>query len=97
MPDIEDLGLYKERILGLDAEQFFKTDLGHYVLDRSLTESEELTAELKKADPEDSKKIRDLQNRIQTAEKTLIWLHEAIERGREAIQQLETKDELTEE
>ena len=91
--DREERQLYAEAVLGKDAEQFFKTELGQYVLGRSMQDSEEVTAELKVTPPEDTNKVRELQNLIQVCEKTLVWLNEAIIEGRQALEQLELKDE----
>lgn len=91
--DTEERRLYAEAVLGKDAEQFFQTELGQYVLGRSMQESEEVTAELKVTAPEDTNKVRELQNQIQVCEKTLIWLNQAIIEGKQAKAQLELKDE----
>jgi len=91
----EDLS--REYNFGQEAEGFWSSALGKYVIGCSLQESEKATAELKHADPEDVKKIRELQTKIQVAEKSLVWLGEAIQAGRAAKQQFEIEEDMQEE
>ncbi len=81
--------MFAEAVLGEDAQVFWKSELGQWVIARSLKESEDATNKLKQADPEDVKVIRDLQNNIKNAEQALIWINEAIRIGKQAIQELE--------
>jgi len=84
-----DEATFAEAVLGEDAQVFWKSDLGQWVIARSLKESEDATNKLRQADPEDAKVIRDLQNDIKNAEQALIWIDEAIRNGKQAIQELE--------
>jgi hypothetical protein len=81
-----------EILLGDDADIFFQSDLGQYVVSRAQQESEDALAELKQVDPEDAKKIRYLQNRIHISEKALGWLQEMLIAGKQAMETL--RDDL---
>lgn len=84
--------LYKDAILGQDAEQFFTTELGQWVLKKSLAESEKAATELRAVDPENSKAVRELQNEIMIAERCLIWFNNAIRAGKQALEILEERE-----
>lgn len=98
-PDIEQYleHLRREYEFGQHAEGFWSSPLGKYVIGCSLQESEKATAELKNVDPEDPQKVRELQNKIQIAERACQWIGEAIEAGRAAGQQFEIEEDLREE
>jgi hypothetical protein len=81
--------LYAECILGKDAEDFFKTDIGRYVLARSREEVDEAILELKATPAHDVAEIRNLQLTIAKAEGAVEWLNEQIIAGKQALQQLE--------
>lgn len=79
-----------ERIAALElheeARRFFNTQIGKYVLGASDQEVQAALEELKKADPEDAKKIRELQTKIAVAEGAILWMGEAIANGRQVLQ-----------
>ena len=82
--------------IGASAEQFFKTDLGRYLLGVSKQESTEYVNELKDVNPLDTKSIMDLQIKIKSVELAIIWLKEAILAGEQAeyeLKLLETEAE----
>lgn len=91
--DNEDIQRHADAILGEAAHEWWNSDLGKYIIGRSFQETERIRTELGSVDPEDSKKIRELQNAIKIAEKALIWMNEQIETGREALQQLDMEDD----
>jgi hypothetical protein len=86
--DITD-ELYAHAVLGKDAEEFFKSELGRYVLARSQEIVDEATGELKTTPAHNTEKIRELQFSINIAEGTVRWLNEQIAAGKQALQQLE--------
>ena len=88
----EERELYKEAVLGEDAQNFWNTELGQWVVGKSLKESESATEKLREIDPEDSKTIRELQNEIQISERCLVWLNEAIVSGKQALDLLESRE-----
>ena len=81
--------LYAECILGKDAEDFFKSDIGRYVLARSNEKIEEAMGQLKITPADQTAEIRDLQLTIGKAEGAVKWLNEQIVAGIQALQQLE--------
>lgn len=74
-------------LLGDDADQFFKSDLGKYIQARARHEIITAQNDLVKVDPEDSKAIREIQNRIKIARAVPDWLNEAILSGRQELEQ----------
>lgn len=69
---------------GMDVEQFGKSPIGVYLIERANRDAEAATNELKTVDPENPKAIRDLQNKARTAELFLSWLGEAVSAGENA-------------
>lgn len=85
--------LQAEVIIGKDAEQFFKTDLGKYVLGCAQQDIDRATQELMQADPNDAKEIIRLQNQANVAQTAIQWLNDAIIIGRNALVQLESMED----
>jgi len=84
-----DQTLMAEAILGKDAEDFFTSDIGRYVLARAEAEINEAIKLLKKTPPDLTNVIRDLQNVILRAESFKEWLTELIIAGHQAMTQIE--------
>ncbi|THF55923.1 hypothetical protein [Pseudothauera rhizosphaerae] len=72
-----------------EAERFLKTNLGRHLVDRAEAERDAAMAELKEADAENPKYIRELQNRIYRAESFQFWLAELITEGRNALHEMQ--------
>lgn len=87
-PTAEQRELLAEVDLGLQAEAFFRSDIGKYMRGRAEAMSVELTEDLKKVDPENAKAVRDLQNKIWLADNFIEWIGELIIGGRNAEQAL---------
>lgn len=75
-------------IFGESVRQFLRTPIGEYLMSRAKDQAEDALSLLAEADPEDPKKIRDLQNKIRVADSITDWLSEAIRMGDQALQQL---------
>lgn len=73
-----------EAILGRDAEDFVRSELGQYVLGRAKREKEEAQTLLNKTHAWRRKRIQQLQNEIWRAESFEAWLFELIMDGRNA-------------
>ena len=80
-------------MMGHQAEQFIKSELGRYIVARSEAEEQKAKDELATADPEDQKLIREYQNQIYRARSIREWFAELIVDGREAEMQLDTPEE----
>lgn len=78
-----------EAMLGKDAEDFFQSELGRYLLGRIEEEIDEAVLELKVIDSFKKVEIGILQNKIWRAEKFKFWLAELIHAGHQAMTQLE--------
>lgn len=86
MSQAEDIA---EAILGKDAEEFCRSELGQYVIGRSKQEKLEAQEELSKVYPWRRRKIQELQNRVWRAESIQSWLVELILNGQNAEKRME--------
>lgn len=79
--------------LGDAAHDFFKSEIGRYVLDRSAEEAAAANEKLLIVNPHETDglaKVHELQNRYQVAVKAIAWLNDALMAGelasREALE-----------
>lgn len=77
--------LMAEGILGDEAKRFLEGDLGKYMRGCADQDIQEAILDLGAADPQDTKAIRDIQNRIWRARNFSGWLIELVQRGEEAL------------
>lgn len=70
--------VYDALILGAEAHGFLSSDMGRYVIRRSKGEVDIATEQLIECDPEDAKKIRELQSKIAIATAAIGWLSDAL-------------------
>lgn len=94
IPDIEQMDndertLYAQALLGQDADDFFSSDLGRYIIGMALQDEKAASSELREVDPTDAAKVSNLQIKANTPALAIQWLANAIEEGREALSQLE--------
>jgi hypothetical protein len=82
--------LMRTAALGMDAEAFLGSTLGKQLVQRANDEIDAAVEELKRADPENVKQIRELQNHIWKAESFINWLGEIYQEGNNAELQLQT-------
>lgn len=78
-----------EAVLGRDAEDFLRSDLGRYMLGRCDQEIAEAGQALATVSPWRRNRIRQLQNEIWRAQSIKGWLAELVTAGRQAEQVLE--------
>lgn len=79
-----DEALLAEAVLGKDAEEFFNTDLGRYMLGRCEVEIAEAQDELSTVSWWRRRRIIQLQNKVWRARSVKLWLAELISNGRAA-------------
>jgi len=87
MIDLETLRA--EIILGNQADEFFKSDIGRYVIERANESTRNAVEQLKEIDPSDAKAVNKIQLELKGAENALTWINEMIINGRSAYQQIE--------
>jgi hypothetical protein len=75
-----------------EAERFFSSQLGKYVLGVSEQEVRAAVEDLKTVDPTDANKIRELQAKISTAEAAILWMAETIANGRQEMQIIDQEE-----
>ena len=82
--DPEAKTAFAEAILGKDAEEFFHSDLGRYLIGCAQQEYSEAGAKLKKTPWFRVFRITELQNEMWRAENFMVWLRDLIIQGRAA-------------
>ena len=93
MTDIEERIKHAERILGQQANQFFNSELGQFVVSRSLEVVTENMESLTDVNPWDVKSIRTFQNNIAIAKLALFWINESLNLGEQRFAQDELATE----
>ncbi len=81
--------LWAEAVLGKDAEEFLRTDLGRYLVGRASQEEQEAIDKLASVASWRRNRIRELQNEIWRARSVKGWLAEIVQTGKQAEMQLE--------
>lgn len=93
MTDHDEAYLHAQASLGKEADAFWTSNLGRYILKRSLEETEFIRTQFRTVDATDSKAVAKLQNDWIVAEKALVWLNEAIQAGKAALDILESQQQ----
>lgn len=78
--------------LGQEAEAFYKSDLGQYVLGRIDEEILDSQYQLGRVSPWRRRRIQQLQNQLHRAESFKSWMAELIMSGRQALDQLQIEE-----
>lgn len=89
--DEDNRQLVAEVMLGQDAVDFAKSDIGRYLIGRANIEIREATELLKKTWPWRKRRIQQLQNDVWRAENFKIWLLQQINSGRTALSELDRR------
>lgn len=89
----DERALYAESVLGKDAEEFLNSDIGRYLTGRADQEEQEALEALCRVSPWRRRRIAELQARVWRAQSFKGWLAEMVISGRQALQQLETREE----
>lgn len=80
-------------MMGQDAEDFVKSNIGRYLVGCAEQEKEEALVALSGVLPWRRRRIQELQNKIWRSDSFLQWISELILTGRQAIQTLDEKEE----
>lgn len=80
-------------VLGKLVEDFLKSDIGDYLIKQSDYKVNHAVKELKSVSPWRRNRIKHLQNEIRIGEDFQNWLAEAYAAGKQAMNNLEGKDE----
>jgi hypothetical protein len=92
----DDTYLLEQGVMGVLAEDWWKSELGKYIIRRSLHETQEIIAKLKAVDAYDTNKIMQLQMEWKACEGALIWMDQAIRAGKSAVAILENQQDSKE-
>jgi hypothetical protein len=82
-------------VLGDEAHAFFSSNIGEYVLQCCDEEMHDAKEALAECDPEDSRKVRDLQSKIKIARKAVLWLNDILTAAEAAENNLRLEDDNT--
>jgi len=85
--------LFDIAVLGEQVDQFFKSDIGKYLLDHAAAQEAEGLEELRRVPCHDTEKVWQAQNKVWIAEKFRTWLNDAIQAGLKAQMILEDREE----
>jgi hypothetical protein len=85
--------LFDVAVLGEQVEQFFKSDIGKYLLDHAAQQEAQGLEELRRVDCKNVEAVWNAQNKVWLAEKFRTWLGDAIQAGLKAQMILEDREE----
>ena len=91
MIDAGTAALYAEAVIGRDAEEFLKGDLGRYLLARAREEEQEALEALATVAWWRRRRIQQLQNQVWRARSFQGWVIEIINIGHQAQNELEQR------
>jgi hypothetical protein len=91
--DPESVTLFAEAALGRDARDFFKSDIGRYLIGCAQQEYAAAMAKLKRVAWWRRRQIQKLQNEAWRAEQFMVWLRDLIVQGKAAEVALEEREE----
>lgn len=91
--DPESRTLFVEAALGREAVDFFRSDIGRYMVGCAQQEYAVASAKLKKVAWWRKRRIQELQNEIWRAEQFMVWLRDLIIRGKASEMSLEEREE----
>lgn len=91
--DPESRTLFVEATLGREAIEFFRSDMGRYMVGCAQQEYAIASAKLKKVAWWRKRRIQELQNEIWRAEQFMVWLRDLIIRGKASELSLEEREE----
>jgi hypothetical protein len=84
---------YAEALIGKDAQEFFSSDLGRYMLGCAKQDMEDAYVKLKTVSPWRWRRVRELQNQVVVAERFILYIRDLILRGKAAELALEERDD----
>jgi hypothetical protein len=85
--------LFDVAVLGEQIDQFFKSDIGKYLLDHAAAQEAEGLEALRRVQCHDTEAVWQAQNKVWLAEKFRTWLTDAIQAGLKAQMILEDREE----
>ncbi len=91
--DPESRSLWAEADLGVQAQEFFGTDLGRYMVGCAKQDLEDAHLKLASTLPFRWRRIQALQNEIKVANMFLLYMRDLIIRGKAAELSLEERDD----
>lgn len=86
--DQDEEVLFAEAKLGEEADAFFKSDVGRYVVGAAIQDMRKIQSQLLTVSPWRKRRIQQLQNQATACQLAMNWLGEAITNGDSAYQEL---------
>ncbi len=91
--DPESRTMFAEAALGRDSQEFFKSDIGRYLVGCAQQEYSAAMGKLKRVAWWRRRRIQQLQNEAWRAEQFMVWLRDLIVQGKGAELALEEREE----
>lgn len=85
--------LFDVAVLGEQVDQFFKSDIGQYLLDHAARQEAEGLEALRRVKCNDTDAVWQAQNKVWIAEKFRTWLNDAVQAGLKAQMILEDRED----
>jgi len=79
-------------VLGVETEKFLLTPTGKYLLERAEIDREKAINEFKTVDPTNTSEVRRIQTDLDTPDRIVKWLSDAIDSGRAAHDALRNQE-----
>ena len=84
--------VYKMAVLGVETEKFLLTSVGKYLLERAEIDREKAINEFKTVDVANTAEVRRIQTDLDTPDRIVKWLSDAIDSGRAAYDALRNQE-----
>jgi len=84
--------VYEMAKLGVETEKFLMTSVGKYLLERAEIAREKAINEFKTVDPMNTNEVRRIQTDLDTPDRIVKWLSDAIDSGRAAYDALRNQE-----
>lgn len=85
--------LFDVAVLGEQIDQFFKSDIGKYLLGHAAAQETEGLDELRRVDCNKPEEVWNAQKKVWVAEKFRVWLHDALQAGLKARMIIEDRED----
>ncbi len=89
--DVDQIIMVQRAVFGKQVESFLGSEIGRYILTRASEQKAEAQAEFLEVDPQDTAKVRAIQNKILLANDIARWLADAVSDGLRALSIIEDR------
>ena len=87
--------LVEVAVFGAQVQQFLDSQIGKFLVHKANLDRTQALEDLVNVDPHDFKKVQDAQNRVHRAESIQVWLEDCVNKGLQAINVLDERQQET--